>query len=277
VAGPARDRPPKLDARAAPSEPQPAPPATPEERLERARVAGISGAPGPTELRRIVERIAAGDRAALGALSPIERVTTAELWAVLEEIFGATEARSQIDAGRVLEGARRAVRRIREVGSTGARVAVATAAPASLLAVHQAFTHLAREAGAGVAVFDDVGPFRADGRAGRFVRSLDGVAVTTDGQALLPSQDAIAAREWLFVLDRPALVVADGPFAEVAWDAGIEVVVAGGLDRAALAVAAARRQRCTFLPMRVDRPPAAYAPIVDVVTDARQSPHPTEL
>jgi hypothetical protein len=60
-------------------------------------------------------------------------------------------------------------------------------------------------------------------------------------------------------------VIADGPFAEVAWEAGIEVVVLAGLDRPAPAVAAARDARCTVVPLRTDRPPRNYGVIRSLV------------
>jgi hypothetical protein len=272
---PARSRPPKLVAR--PVEPQVRPAATPEERLERAKLAGAAAAPGSTELRRLVERIAANDRAVLGELMPIDRLTTAGVWDALGEVFGASEDQPGIDAGRVIDATEKAATRIARVAATGARVAVATAAPASLLPLHQVWARMAGEAGAEVAALDDVGPFRADGRAGRYLRWVDAVAAVTDGAALLGTRDGNAAREWLFVLPRPALVVADGPFAEVAWEAGIEVVAVGGLDRAALAIAGARGERCTFVPLRVDRAPLSYAPVLEQIQAQDQSPHPTEL
>ncbi len=77
---------------------------------------------------------------------------------------------------------------------------------------------------------------------------------------------------------RPALVVADGPFAEVAWEHGIEVVALAGLDRPALAVAARRDGRALIVPMRTDRPARAYSPIEELIAvssvrpDARSDP-----
>ncbi len=254
-----------------------APPATPEELLERANIAGRGAAPGPTELRRFVERIAEGNRAALGELEPMVGLMPVDVRVAVERVFGATVDAPTIDAPRTLAAASTAAARLGAVASTGARVAVATAAPASLLTVHLAFVELAREAGADVADLDDVGPLRADGRAHRFLRWTNGVAAVTDGHALCATRDGSAAREWLFVVPRPALVVADGPFAEVAWEAGIEVVALGGLDRAGLAIAAARADRCTFVPLRTDRAPRAYAPVVARVAPGNRSPHPTEL
>jgi Phosphatase len=257
----ARSRPPKLLPR--PLVVHRAPPATDAERLERAKVAGPAAAPGRTELRRFVERIVAGDRAALGELEPIPRLTVGEAWSALDEIFGARADHPTVDATRVLDAAERATGRVRAAGAQGARIALATAAPASVLPIHQVFARCARTAGAEVADLADAGPMRADGRAGRALRWVEGVATVTDGSALLSTHDGAAAREWLFVLPRPSLVVADGVFAEAAWEAGIDVVVLGGLDRPALAIAAARGDRCTFVPARTDRPPRAYGPVVD--------------
>ncbi len=252
----ARNRPPRLEPHT--PEVHRAPPPTPEQLLERAKVAGRAGAPGRTELRRFVERIVAGDRSSLGELAPVPGLTVPEAWAAFTEVFGTTADHPGIDPGRTLAAARRAAHRIRAVGAAAGRIAVATAAPASLLPLHLAFVRLARASGAEVPDLADVGPIRADGRAPRFLRWVDGVAAVTDGQALCATSDGEAAREWMFVLPRPALVVGDGPFAEVAWEAGVEVVALAGLDRGGLAVAAARGERCILVPLRTDRAPRAY-------------------
>lgn len=257
-----RNRPPKLLPRVGAV--RPAPPATTAELLERAKVAGKAGGPGPTELRRFVERIVAGDRAALGELAPFPELTTLDAWAAFTEVFGATPERAAIDPERSLRSAHAAQRRIHAVAERGGRIACATAAPASLLGIYGAIVRYALGAGAEIGDLADVGPLRIDGRSPRFVRWLEGVAVVSDGAALCATRDGEAAREWLFVHPRPSLVVADGPFAEVAWEAGIEVVAFAGLDRGALAIPAARGDRCTLVPMRVDRPPRAYAPLSDV-------------
>ncbi len=232
--------------------------------LERAKVAGSAGGPGPTELRRFVERIVAGDRAAWGELTPFPELTMIDGWAAFTEVFGATPDRAAIDPECTLRSAHAACQRVIEIAEAGGRVAFATAAPASLLALHSAIVRLATGAGAEVADLADVGPLRLDGRSPRLVRWVEGVAVVSDGSALCATRDGEAAREWLFVHPRPSLVVADGPFAEVAWEAGIEVVAFAGLDRGAVAIPAARSDRCTVVPLRVDRPPRAYAPVATV-------------
>jgi hypothetical protein len=113
----------------------------------------------------------------------------------------------------------------------------------------------------------DFGPIRADGRTPRWLRWIGGIAVVTDGRALCDTAGGEAAREWMFAVPRPALVVADGPFAEVAWEAGVEVVALAGLDRPGLALASAREGRALVVPMRTDRPARAYAPLEELIAD----------
>jgi hypothetical protein len=267
----ARNRPPRLEPRRVETVIEVAPP-TGEELLERAKVAGPAAAPGRTELRHFVERIVAGDRHVLGELAPIPNLTMLDGWEAITAIFGSTPDHPTIDAGHTLALARRAARRVREVAATGAPVAFATASPASMLEVHLALSETARVAGGSALERNDIGPVRADGRHPRWLRSLGGVTVVTDGHDLCETRDGAAAREWVFMLARPRLVVADGPFAEVAWEAGIEVVTFAGLDRCALVVAAARGDRCTMVPVRTDRPPVAYRALIDAIVEARSLP-----
>jgi hypothetical protein len=254
-----RNRPPKLEPRAA--QPTIAPVPTREELVERAKLAGRAGGPepGPTELRRLVDHMARGDRRVLGELAPIPGLTALDGWAAITSVFGATPDAPRIDPGCTILGAERAAARVCAVAAGGVRIALATSHPASLLPLHQTFATLARRAGGDVIDLADAGPMRADGRTQRWLRWVDGVATVTDGSALVGTNDGEVAREWLFVVPRPSLVIADGPFAEVAWEAGIEVVVLAGLDRPGLAIAAARQERCTAVPLRTDRPPRNYA------------------
>jgi hypothetical protein len=98
--------------------------------------------------------------------------------------------------------------------------------------------------------------------------------VVTDGRTLCATGDGEAAREWLFAMPRPSLVVADGSFAEVAWEAGIDVVAITGLDRPALAVVANRDGRDIVVPLRTDRPARAYAVIEDLLAGRSPVPDP---
>ena len=269
----ARDRPPRLETNVGAS--QPAPPLTVAEILERAKVVGIGASgPGPTELRRTIERITMGDRRALGEIAPLAALTPGDAWSAVTATFGARSDAATIDATRTLAATAAAVLRVQEVARSGARIALATAAPASLLTLHLAFAGVACAYGGEVVDLSDFGPIRADGRTARWLRWVGGVAVVSDGRALCDTRDGEAAREWVFAIPRPALVVADGPFAEVAWEQGLEVVALSGLGRPALAIARARGGRCTVVPMHTDRPARAYRAIEDLVRAAPARPEP---
>ncbi len=260
-----RNRPPRLEPRVDAPAPAPIPP-TLEELVMRSKVVGPSASgPGPTELRRTIERLAVGDRRTLGELSPIAGLTLADAWSAVTAVFGATETAAVIEATRTITATRAAVARVREASTAGARVAIATAAPASLLTMHLAFGRLVTECGGELIELADLGPIRADGRTSRRLRWVGGVAVVSDGRALYESRDGEAAREWMFAVPRPALVVGDGAFAEIAWENGIEVVAFSGLDRPGLAIAASRGGRCTLVPMLTDRPPTAYRVLEDLI------------
>ena len=255
----ARSRPPRLESRTRETQPAPAP--TPAELLDRAKVTGRSGMPGATELRNIVERIVSGDRAALGLMSGFAGVTIVDAWAAITAQFGATARDPMIDAALTLRAARQLGTKLASVAATGGRVAFATAHPASLLPFHLVLAQLVRTAGGVVIEQEDGGPIRVEGRASRWLRWIDGVAVVTDGRSVLAAGDGEAARELVFVLGRPSLVVADGAFAEAAWEAGLEVAALAGLDRCALAVPAQASDRALLVPARTDRSPGGYRPL----------------
>jgi hypothetical protein len=248
----ARNRPPRLESTIGHQQAAPAP--TVAQRLERAHVAGRAVGPGPSELRRLVER-AAGDRT--------QPVLLDDAWNAVHEVFGATISNPRIDPNLTIAAAQRAVARIIEVASSGAHIALATSQPASLITVYLAFARLARSLGAEVADDVDSPPLRADGRAALEIRWVDGVAVVTDGQSLCATRGPAAPQEWLFLIPRPALVIADGPFADVAIEAGIEVIAPAGLGHCSLAVARRRDRSCLVIPMWTDRAPGAYRPLLE--------------
>jgi hypothetical protein len=258
-----KNRPPRLEPKVGHLEVAPAP--TLEELLERSHVAGRAAtAPGPSEVRRLVER-AATDRA--------QNVRLDEAWVAVTEVFGGTSESPQIDAARTISAARAAVRRLATVAETGAHIALATSKPASLLPTYLALARLARISGGDVADDDqDSSPLRVDGRAARVLRWVDGVAVVTDGQSLCETRGPEAAAEWLFLVPRPAIVVADGPFADAALDAGLEVIAPAGLDHVSLAVERKRGERSHVIPMWTDRPPGAYRPLLENALTAAIAP-----
>ena len=262
---PARNRPPKLEPRASTAS-RPAPLPTLESLIEHSKIAGTGGSgPGSTELRRTVERMVAGDRRALGELDPMAGLTLIDAWKALTGAFGATADSPVIDASCTIGATRSAVSRVLEVAARGGTVAIATAHPASLVTLHLSCARLARANGGEVVDLADFGPIRADGRTPRWLRWVGGVAVVSDGQSLCETRDGEVAREWMFAIPRPSLVIADGPFAEVAWESGIEVVAFAGLDRPGLALAAAVGGRCTLVPMRTDRPARGYQVLEDLI------------
>ncbi|MCU1466115.1 MAG: hypothetical protein JWM72_2043 [Actinomycetia bacterium] len=266
-------RPPRLEPRVH-ATPVATPP-TLEALLERAKIAGPAApGPGPTEFRRNVELLVAGDRRALGEIAPIAGLVAADAWKAVAETFGASPDLVMIEAQRTIAAIRAARERVCDVAATGARIAIATSAPASLVTLHLAFARLAREHGGEVVDLADFGPIRADGRHPRWLRWVGGVAVVSDGDGLCATRDGEVAREWFFALPRPALAIADGPFAEVAWESGVEVVAFAGLDRLALAVAAAtaRRETGMVVPMRTDRATRAYRVLEELVAGAGAAP-----
>jgi hypothetical protein len=216
----------------------------------RARVAGKSAETSPSAVRHAIEQ--------LDASPP-------EAWAAVREVFGAGPDDAFIDVDLTIRSAHVAAMHIAAVARDGARIAFASAQPASFFGVHAALARLARVAGAEIDDADDAGPLRVDGRSGRYLRWVDGVAIVTDGDSLLGTKGREAADEWLFLAGRPALVVADGPFAVAATEARLEVVAFGGLDRVDLALPAAREQGCIVVPVHGGRSARAYVPLVGLL------------
>jgi hypothetical protein len=248
----ARNRPPRLDgptpapvgARATAPEPSPA------ELLVRARLAGKVSSPGPSELRHAVERL---------ETNPVDT------WAAIRAVFGATPDAAQIDPERTLRAARVAAVRLGAVAHAGGRIAFATAQPASLLGMYAALGRSTSEIGATIDDADDSAPLRIDGRTGRFLRWIDRVAVVTDGTSVLATTGADAADEWLFLVGRPALVVADGAFAAAAVGAGLDTVAFTGLERIDLATPALETKHCLVVPVHSGRPARAYNALLSLL------------
>jgi histidinol phosphate phosphatase hisN-like protein len=232
-----------------------------QEQLVRAHVAGRGAQPGPSEIRRLVER----------AVEQEPGVLLDDAWIDVESVFGATIASPVIDPDRTIGAARGAVRHIVDVASTGAPIAFATSRPASLLTFYLALARLARISGGDVIDDDDSGPIRVDGRAARAIRWVDGVAMVTDGESLCGTRGLEAPQEWLFLMHRPALVIADGPYADAALDAGLDVVALGGLEHCSLVVGR-RAPRCLVVPLWTDRGPAAYRPLIEAALAAAVEP-----
>lgn len=260
-----RGRPPKLDAPVRATEPPAVPTPSPGEFLVRSGVAGRARGLGTTELRRLVERIVAGDPAVLAGLEPFAGAGADEVGAAVSAVFGAVAGRPpEIDPSCTLAGVEAAADAIATAVQGGGRIVFATGYPASLLPLYQRLAVLAASAGGDVVDDPDSPTFRAGGRVGRFFRWFDGVAAVTDG-ASVHGAEPDAADELLFTIRRPRLLVTDASFAGRAVSVGIPTVAFAGLTHAALAVAARRGEPLTVVPVVTDREPAAYTPLAATV------------
>jgi hypothetical protein len=268
----ATSRPPRLD--------PPAPPARRTPRLPslrasvvKARLAGRHDRLGRTELHSVMRRIASSDPAALLGLAPFARIDLAQVHDAAVAVWGwqPDAAAVAIDPDRLLAGIGAARDRIVDVARRGGRILVATTRPASLLPVHQALARLARESGAHLLDAGEAGPVAAARRAGVRIWWSGGVAVLTDGDALLADPGLAAVDELLFSVAHPDLVVADRGFAGGAVRAGIEVVALADLDAMALGLAARRGLPVSVVPVHERRPASAYS-VLEPVLAARPGP-----
>jgi hypothetical protein len=230
-------------------------------RVLDARVAGPHAHFGRDAVRASMRALVNGDRRAQLGCDGLDHCTPDEVRDALVATHGwdPNAARAAIDPDCTVAALRAAGVRIAEAAQAGARIAVATARPASLLGLAQFVASEAATLGARVLTSDRA---TIDGTAGRELWWIGGVAVLTDGSALLASDGA--GDDWLFAVGRPDLVVADRAYAGAALCAGCDVVAWADLDAPALAVAAARGRRIQVVPLDERRPATAY----EVVEDA---------
>ncbi len=235
--------------------PAPAPAAaSPARRLVRSGVWGPHPRLGRDEVRAAARTFADSTR---------DPVTVDEVLDALVAVAGPQPtARASIDPDRAWDAVTRASAHLVELAHAGARVAFATAAPASLLALHATLAAAASAAGARVAAADEAGPYAS----GRRLWWVHDVAVATDGRALVEEHRVAAADEWLFAVGIPAAVVADGVFATQAIAAGIPTVALADLDDPGPALAARQGRPVLVVPLAQRRAPAAYAPLTAALT-----------
>lgn len=271
---PRRDRPPRLDDLPAP-DPAPGEPAvaTDRRRLVAARITGVHPDLGRAAVRAATRALVAGDpRARLGC-DGLDGCDPAEVRAALVASHGdAPDApRAVIDPDATLAGLRAAAERLRAAVADKARVAVATSRPASLLGLARWAADTVR-AGDATLLGGTTATIEGGGR--RELWWTGGVAVVTDGQALLAHDGVPGGDDWLFAVGRPDLVVADRGFAGAALRAGVETIAWADLDAPALALAAARGRPVVLVPLAERRPAAAYEAALGVLG---APPEPTSL
>jgi Phosphatase len=226
----------------------------------RAKVAGEHDRLGRTELFTVMRRIVVGDPGALLGLERFAGVELAELRGAASEVWGwrPDDPVATIEPELLLAGLREAHGRVVDVARRGGRVLVATGRPASLLPLHQHFARLVQAAGGHLLDSGEAGPMRAAGRAAMRLWWIGGVAVLTDGDALISDAGIDAMDELLFTVAHPDLVIADRGFAGGALRAGIEVVALADLDALALGLARRRGLPVTVVPLHERRPASAY-------------------
>jgi hypothetical protein len=226
----------------------------------KARVAGRHDRLGRTELHSVMRRVVSGDPVALLGLERFAGTEMDELRRVASDRWGwdADEPTVTIDPDRLLAAWSVARDRVVDVARRGGRILFATGRPASLLPLHQHVARIARASGGHVLDAGEAGPIAAAGRATARLWWVGGVAVLTDGDALLADPGIEAVDELLFTVPFPDLVVADRAFAGGALRAGIEVVALADLDALVLGLAASRGLPVTVVPLHERRPASAY-------------------
>jgi hypothetical protein len=240
------------------------------DQLKREHVAGRSARFGRDEVIGIMRRLVLGAPALRLGLPAFGAIKMEHLEAAVSATFGWTGdgPRARIAPSRTLDGFAAASERVLEVAGCGGRLAFATARPASLHPLYRALAAAAVEAGGNVLTASEA---TVAGPGDRRIWWIDQVAVLTDRASLLGHDSVEAARELLFGLARPDLVVADRTFAGVAAASGLEVVAFADLDAVALALAAWQGRAVRVVPLDDSRPPSAYLPLHEVLAEAAEA------
>jgi hypothetical protein len=274
---PRRNRPPLLDevrtptvghdAGAAPDAAEPrARVPTSRRRLIESRITGTHTRLSRDAVRAAIRALVNGEpRARLGC-DGLEQCTTDEVRDALVATHGwdPSSSRASIEPDCTLAGARTAAEWIADAAGGGARVAIVTSRPASLLGLAQAVASFVVERGARLLTCDRASISRAHGRELWWV---GGVAVVTDGSSILAVDGATGVEDWLFAVGRPDLVVADRAFAGAALQVGCRVVAWADLDAPALALATARGRTIQVVPVDEQRPAEAYLGLANVLRE----------
>ena len=272
---PRRNRPPRLDLPTPPpARPGAAGPAAPVPSARRALIdAHVTGAHarlGRDAVRHAVRTLTTGDRrACLGVdLGPcgVEEVRAA---LVKSHGWDPETPRAAIDPVATLAALRAATLRLRDAAAAGARIALATTRPASLLGLAQWIAGDLADRGATLLVASTAS---LEGPARRELWWVGDVGVVTDGESLLADDVAVGGHDWLFAVGRPDLVVADRGFAGAAVRAGIETIAWADLDAPALSVAAARGRPVLVVPLAEQRPASAYDAVIRVLDEPAGDP-----
>ncbi len=183
-----------------------------------------------------------------------------------EEVYGidSSLASVHIDADLTMIALDEAFDRISKAARQGAKIIFASSRPAATLPLLIEIARLSENIGATILQsFDDTSSFIADGRKGRHFSWSGGVAVMSDGESILASNDAKAADNLLFHLPRPDLVVADHIFAGAAITGGYPTIAFAGLESLAVGVASVPENQCLAVPISLSRTANRYSIIAN--------------
>jgi|GEM_PF-2927371 len=183
-----------------------------------------------------------------------------------QEVFGldTSGATVHIDQELTMIALDEAFDKIATLSSKGAKIIFASSRPAATLSLLIELARLSESVGAKILQsFDDTSSFIADGRKGRHFSWSGGVAVMSDGESILASNDSKAADDLFFHLPRPDLVVADHIYAGASLTSGYPTIAFTGLESLAVAVASVPETNCLAVPMSLSRTANRYGIIAN--------------
>jgi hypothetical protein len=165
-----------------------------------------------------------------------------------------------IDPDKTIASVMVAAQRIEEHARRGGTLLIATGHPTGLLENHLRIGDAFREAGGKLLRLREEERLSLPGR-GREVRYVGSVACLADWGQLLHTHSSAAMEALLGSQPWPEMVLADHGFAGAAVERGIPTIAVMDINDSALAVAAAKGNDLTIIPMDDNRPPRLYEPV----------------
>jgi Phosphatase len=213
-----------------------------------------------------IHGIIAGDTEYTFGLSGLNKYSAMEILGFVGDLMGfapdieLVEGFDDIDPQRTIDGILGAARRLRDAGTRGESLFIATGHPTGLLEHHIRVADAYRRAGGKI-----VRPREEEqlaSRRGRHieVRYIGNVACLADWGQLRHTHSADAMEILLDSAPWPDLVFADHGFAGAAVERGIPTIAVMDINDPALAVAWAEGRDVVIVPMDDNRPPRLYEP-----------------
>jgi Phosphatase len=241
--------------------------------LEAARAALVAaGITGPHQshgraknIEKIHALVEGGSDDSFG-LGGLDRYSAGEVLGFLAELTGCPsdiadlECDEVIDPDKTIASVMVAAQRIEEHARRGGTLLIATGHPTGLLENHLRIGDAFREAGGKLLRLREEERLSLPGR-GREVRYVGSVACLADWGQLLHTHSSAAMEALLGSQPWPEMVLADHGFAGAAVERGIPTIAVMDINDSALAVAAAKGNDLTIIPMDDNRPPRLYEPV----------------